>query len=177
MSNSKSLKSVKKMEPTSQQMEAIKNQIVAKSFDGAFQQELRSRTYPKPEILNETWQAGAYNTMRNTSPMALGITAAAFRELRMDIRHHQGPPTLNLEQFATINNAIQAQTPNNLDMPDEAYDALQEIADQGAVAWNEVATPLRKEVAEKIRNSINLKQQPDPGQIPTGRFGGVTGEA
>lgn len=163
----------KEMALNQQALKQIQDQLLSQQFDGKFQEALKKEFFPK-EDLTEVWLTSAEMALLYTSPLALGIPASDFRELYTALEKRE----ITLLQFSILSNNLEIRTQNELGIRGEGYLMMMEQAYEMAMKWRAITDPMRKEVADAIRNSLNIKQAPAGkfNERPTG-MGAVKAEA
>jgi hypothetical protein len=122
-------------------------------FNDEYQKALKE--IPIPFEITEEWKTNALNALHFASPISLGITAQEMYDLRDALKNDE---ELSLYQFAVLNNNMEARTANELGLCLSSYLDHQIDVSRNTTQWNEVTTPLRDGILEKIKKAQEATQ-------------------
>lgn len=145
---------------TQEQIDKMKQHLVAQQFDSKFQDALEKEVFPN---LTESWIGAAITAIRFASPIGMGVSCWAMKEMIDALTVCDAPITLNCYQVALLNNNIEARSMNDLGLCTEGYTTLMAEAMEVQKRWNANTQEIRLRVIAEIESQIKIKPA-GPGQ-------------
>ncbi len=125
-------------------------------------EEALSAPFPK-DLWPKNFRVLLGRALDNASPFSLSIKAAAFA--RVAAFADKDTEELSLADAAASLNAIEASTPENLQLSLGAAAEVFTNVEASAKAWNEIVEPIKKKVFAEMAARLKMQQSAPKGKV------------